>query len=80
MNITLPKLDTIGRYKMVNRKGMVPAEIVFAKVSDGDKIEFVTWERRLSDPAIKWGGHYFGTFREALSDFLKRIDNDGARS
>lgn len=73
------KIDTIGRYRMQDRRGLVHAELVFCKVTDDDKIEFVTWEMKYDEPDLKWSGHYFQSFREGLKDFLTRIDVDGGR-
>lgn len=69
--------EVIARYKMRYTPGTVPAEIIFCKVTDGDKVEFVTWNRGIA-AKNRFCGDYRSTFLEGLRDFLRRVDADGA--
>lgn len=68
--------NVIGRYRILPDGGVVRREIIFGCTLNGEALPWVTWVRNLNG-ATRYGGHYFGTFREGLKDFLERISDDG---
>lgn len=67
----------IGRYRMIDRQGLNPAEILFVKLKpEPNRFEYVTWQHDLKRGST-YRGHYFESFNDGLRDFLLRIQDDG---